>query len=196
DRPGLESVCVALSRSVLQMLSGNPLLFLIRPCIRESVSDKTPCGKDAAMMLPTLGALAHRVGGELQGDGSLPIRGVAALDQAGPNEMTFAGDEKHLRLLAESRAGACLVGRGDRDSTLVKSVRAAIVFVDDPQDAFIALLREFRSEPGRPKVGISPKAHISPSAKIGDDCNVFPGVFIDEDVVIGSRCDLYPGVYV
>ena len=148
------------------------------------------------MMLPTLGALAHRVGGELQGDGSLTIRGVAALAQAGPNEITFAGDEKHLRLLTESRAGACLIGRGERKSTLLKSVRAAIVFVDDPQDAFIALLREFRSEPGRPKVGISPKAHISPSAKIGDDCNVFPGVFIDEDVVIGSRCDLYPGVYV
>ena len=148
------------------------------------------------MTLPTLGALAHRVGGELQGDGSLAIQGVSALGQAGPHEITFAGDERHLRLLSQSRAGACLVSRKDRDSSLLKSVRAALVFVDDPQDACIAILREFRTEPRRPRIGVSSEAQISPSATIGPDCNIFPGVFIDEQVTIGSRCDLYPGVYV
>ncbi len=148
------------------------------------------------MTLPALGELAHRVGGELRGDPALVIHGGAALAKAGPNEITFAGDEKHLRLLAESRAGACLVSSSDRENSLLKSVRSSLVFVDDPQDAFISLLREFRGEHGRSKVGISLHATISSSAKIGPDCNIFPGVFIDDDVEIGGRCDLYPGVYV
>jgi UDP-3-O-[3-hydroxymyristoyl] glucosamine N-acyltransferase len=148
------------------------------------------------MNVPTLGQLAGRILGEVRGDAALEIRGAAALRKAGPHDITFAGDEKHLRLLDGSLAGACLVDRGYRDDRLLDGVRPALVFVDDPQDAFISVLREFRGAPVRRSIGVSPDAIISRSATVGPDCNIYPGAFVDENVVIGARCDLYPGTYV
>lgn len=41
---------------------------------------------------------------------------------------------------------------------------------------------------------ISPRAEISPKAKIGDNCKIFPFVYIEDDVVIGDGCILFPFV--
>jgi len=41
---------------------------------------------------------------------------------------------------------------------------------------------------------ISPKAEISPKAKIGDNCKIFPFVYIEDDVVIGDNCIIFPFV--
>jgi len=148
------------------------------------------------MSEPTLGELALRVGGELHGDASLAIHGVAAISKAGPNEITFAGDEKHLRLLAVSRAGACLISRKLRDIRLLAGLSVAFVFVDDPQEACLVLARGFRPEAPPANIGISPQAIISPQATIGADCHIYPGAYIDDGAVLGSGCVLYPGVYV
>lgn len=147
-------------------------------------------------MIATLEQLARRVHGEVVGDGDKEIHGAAALHKAGPNEIAFAGDERHLRALRSSQAGACLIGRKLFDPKLAEEAPPALVLVDDPQDAFIALLREFRPQPPRPELGVSPQAHVDPTAKIGLNCNVYPGAFVEAGAVIGARCDLYPGVYV
>jgi len=148
------------------------------------------------MTVPTLGQLAARVAGEVRGNAALEIHAAASLRKAGPHDISFAGDEKHLRKLAESPAGACIVGRKYRDSQILTDARPSLLFVDDPQDAFISVLREFRGASPRPRVGVSPAATISDSATIGPDCNIYSGAFVDENVVIGARCDLYPGTYV
>jgi UDP-3-O-[3-hydroxymyristoyl] glucosamine N-acyltransferase len=148
------------------------------------------------MTVPTLGQLAVRVAGEVRGDAALEIHSAASLRKAGPHDISFAGDEKHLRTLSESRAGACIVGRQHRDNQLLAGTRASLLFVDDAQDAFISVLREFRGASLRPQVGVSPAATISGSATIGPDCNIYPGAFVDDHAVMGSRCDLYPGTYV
>ena len=41
---------------------------------------------------------------------------------------------------------------------------------------------------------ISPKAEVSPKAKIGDGCKIFPFVYIEDDVVIGDNCVIFPFV--
>jgi len=37
-------------------------------------------------------------------------------------------------------------------------------------------------------------AYISPKAKIGDNCKIFPFVYIEDDVVIGDNCIIFPFV--
>ncbi len=41
---------------------------------------------------------------------------------------------------------------------------------------------------------ISPRAEISPKAKIGSGCKIFPFVYIEDDVVIGDNCIIFPFV--
>ena len=41
---------------------------------------------------------------------------------------------------------------------------------------------------------ISPKAEISPSAKIGNNCKIFPFAYIEDDVEIGDNCIIFPFV--
>ncbi len=41
---------------------------------------------------------------------------------------------------------------------------------------------------------ISPRAEVSPNAKIGDNCKIFPFVYIEDDVVIGDNCIIFPFV--
>ena len=41
---------------------------------------------------------------------------------------------------------------------------------------------------------ISPRAEISSNAKIGNNCKIFPFVYIEDDVVIGDNCIIFPFV--
>ena len=41
---------------------------------------------------------------------------------------------------------------------------------------------------------ISPKAEVSPKARIGDNCKIYPFAYIEDDVVIGDNCVIYPYV--
>lgn len=41
---------------------------------------------------------------------------------------------------------------------------------------------------------ISPKAVVSPKAKIGDGCKIFPFVYIEDHVEIGDNCIIFPFV--
>ncbi|MSR60087.1 MAG: UDP-3-O-(3-hydroxymyristoyl)glucosamine N-acyltransferase [Planctomycetaceae bacterium] len=147
-------------------------------------------------MVATLESLARCVDGEVVGKAALEIRGAASLDKAGPQEIAFAVDDRNLRSLMSSPAGACFVGRAHRGLEILKGARPSLVFVDDPLDAFVAVLKQFRPQAARPSLGISSDAHVDPTAVIGPDCNIYAGAFVDAGAVIASRCDLYPGVYV
>lgn len=41
---------------------------------------------------------------------------------------------------------------------------------------------------------ISPKAEVSPKARIGEGCKIFPFVYIEDDVVVGDNCIIFPFV--
>jgi len=53
-----------------------------------------------------LDELAEMIGGRLRGDPAISISGVASLDTAGPEEITFLANAKLKTLLPESRAAA------------------------------------------------------------------------------------------
>lgn len=148
------------------------------------------------MTIITVEILAQKVNGEVRGNPALPLDGAAALEKAGPRDVTFAVDEQNIRRLPASRAAACIVSRTCREHALLGTLGMTLVFVDDPMDAFVAAMREFRPAPARPKLGISPEARIDPTATIGPDCNIHAGAHIGAGCVLGNRCDVYPGVYI
>lgn len=142
----------------------------------------------------TVEELARQVSAELRGDGSLVISGGQSLSKAREGDITFVADEAHARDLKSCRASALLVGEKLRASKRLASFPQAVLIVPDAKLAFLKILEALHPPRQRPEVGVSSQAAVHPTATIGANTNIHPGVHVAEDVVIGEGCDLYPGV--
>ena len=137
--------------------------------------------------------LASLVNAEVIGPDDRLIDRAVSFDKALPGAVTFLTDDKLLRRLSQCKASACLVSRKHAGSLPQNADSPTWLLVDDPQDRLVQIIKLFRPVRERPQIGISTAAYISPSAKIGRDCNIYPGAFVDDESVIGDRCDIYPG---
>lgn len=129
----------------------------------------------------TLGELAGLVGGELKGDPSVLISGAGGVEEAGPEEITYAAGPKFEALLKKSKAKAAIVSR----SSAVDFV--PVIRTDDPAKAFLKILLLW--DPGRELLcleGIHPTAVVHSTARIGSEVHLGPGVVIEEGAVVGD----------
>ena len=144
----------------------------------------------------TVDALITEISCEVVGDTALHITGVGTLDKAGPTELAYVADKENRKKLSASRAGAVVVNRDLAADLSDEAAERTLIFVEDAQGTFLAMLARLRPSRARRQVRISDKAHIDSSAQIGKNVNVHPGAYVGEDVVIGDDCDLLPGVCV
>ena len=128
----------------------------------------------------TLGRLADALGASLQGDAARVMTGVAPLETAGPEHVSFLTDRKHLKQAEGSRAGAFLVARD------VSGLPGALLQVDHPQQALIALLELFHPEAPAPP-GVHPAACVAEGARIDQAASVGPLAVVETGAVIGPR---------
>jgi UDP-3-O-[3-hydroxymyristoyl] glucosamine N-acyltransferase len=128
----------------------------------------------------TLGRLADALGASLEGDAARIVTGVAPLEAAGPDQVSFLTDRKHLKQAEESRAGAFLVPRD------VSGLSGPLLRVDHPQQALIALLGLFHPEPpSRP--GVHPTACVADGAHVDRSASVGPLAVVEAGAVVGPR---------
>lgn len=133
-----------------------------------------------------LDELAQKIGAELSGDGAIEVHRVAAIETAGPGDVTFLSNQRYARLLATTNASAAIVGPTER------SERIALLRTADPYYAFqqaVVALHGFRRHPHE---GIHPAATIDPTATIGRGTVVYPGVYVGPRAKVGEDCILYP----
>jgi UDP-3-O-[3-hydroxymyristoyl] glucosamine N-acyltransferase len=158
----------------------------------------------------TLSELAQWVDGDIvRGGLDLSLTGIAALDAAGPHDVSFLGNEKyHLQFLA-TKAAAVIVPRGVTQGPEA----AALIAVDNPTLAFSVVVRHFAAATREFTPGIHPHASVDPTAlldpekvlihagavimagvTIGDGSEIGPNCVVGEDVVIGKDCQLMANV--
>jgi UDP-3-O-[3-hydroxymyristoyl] glucosamine N-acyltransferase len=154
----------------------------------------------------TADVIATEVGGQLVGDPAAQVRGIAPLDRASGDELSFLASPKYVPLLAGSRAGVVLVSPELAESP--GAARARIV-VAKPHDALLSLIpRFYKARPleagihvtariGRgvhfgADVRIGPYAVIEDGAEIGDRVAIDAHAVIGSGVQIGSDCHFYP----
>jgi len=159
-----------------------------------------------------LAAIVEALGGELHGDPTLQIEGLAALDSAGPGELGFLSNPRYRHQLAASRAACVIVAPAMRETAIA---RGACIVVDDPYLYFARLTQLWKrqSAPGNappihPSAVIDPDAVIDPTARIGALCVIErgarigaqtllkPRVTVGEGCVIGERCIVHSGVVI
>jgi UDP-3-O-[3-hydroxymyristoyl] glucosamine N-acyltransferase len=128
--------------------------------------------------------LADRLQCEFTGDGETTIQGVAGIESAGPQDLTFLSNPRYRRKVRDTRAAAIIVSP-EVDDLPLPTLRAT-----NPYHTFARAIELFHAAVPFPS-GIHPTAVVSPGAQIGPEASIGPFCFVDDDVEIGARCRLH-----
>jgi UDP-3-O-[3-hydroxymyristoyl] glucosamine N-acyltransferase len=142
------------------------------------------------MNVRTLADLAAELRGEVIGDGSVEIRGVAGIKEAGPGDITFLANSRYDAYLDETRATAVICSPGTRSAPM------PVLVVENPYLAFQRIVRLFRPELFRPVTGVHPSALVAAEARLEEGVSIGAHCVIEPGAVIGARAVLMPGCYV
>jgi UDP-3-O-[3-hydroxymyristoyl] glucosamine N-acyltransferase len=140
-----------------------------------------------------LSEVAERLGAVLSGPGEVEINGIAGIEEARPDQITFVSNIRYAPLARTTRAAAILVEPGFQD------IATPTLRVADPYLAYAQAIELFYQAPVYAP-GIHPTAVIHSSAKVGARAHIGPYVVIGEaaelgeDAVVHAHVVLYPGV--
>ncbi len=154
----------------------------------------------------TLSELAQWIDGTIVRSGlDASLTGMAALDMAGPHDVSFLGNEKYHAQFLETQAAAVIVPHGITDGP----PNTALVAVDNPTLAFSVVVRHFAASNRNFTPGIHPHASVDPSAvlnaakvlvhagavvmagaTIGNGSEIGPNSVIGADAVLGNDCHI------
>lgn len=159
-----------------------------------------------------LASVVAALGGELLGDPSLVVTGLAPLETATPEHLSFLSNPRYQQQLLASHA-ACVIVAPQMQEAAVS--RGACIVTDQPYLYFAKLTQLWKHGPSRrtqgfihPSAVVDSDSVVHPTASIGALCVVERGarigadtvlksrVTVSEDCVIGERCILHPGVVI
>lgn len=148
-------------------------------------------------MALTLKALAERFGGDIVGDPSYQVSGLAPLDQAQAGQLTFLANPKYLPQVGATKAGAILIAAADLER-LPPAARAGNFIVTPNPYAYFARAAQWFLDLAAPpvKASVHPSAIIDPSAQIAANAIIGPHVVIEANAVIGANVRLDANVFV
>jgi UDP-3-O-[3-hydroxymyristoyl] glucosamine N-acyltransferase len=150
--------------------------------------------------------LAAFLGAPFEGDGERVLRKVTALEDAGPEDLSFVSGGRALKR-AELSAAGCLLVPDDFDNTQQRT----LVRTPHPRAAVARAIPKLHPKI-EPAPGIHPSAIIGPGAiiesgahigplvsigagvRVGAGSSIDAGSVIGDYVVIGERCTLHPNV--
>jgi UDP-3-O-[3-hydroxymyristoyl] glucosamine N-acyltransferase len=114
------------------------------------------------------------------------VRGVASLDEAGPEDLSYASGARLRDAAAASAAGVLLVSPDLADLIDLDGDRPLVV-VDDPALAMtraVALI----AVPPRPPAEIHPTAVVAESATLGEGVSLGPYAVVGAEATVGDGC--------
>jgi len=136
----------------------------------------------------SLAAIAELVQGDLDGDGSIRIHGVAKIEEAKEGELSFIANPKYARFIESTNASAIIVGKD------FPGCARAVIRTQNPYFSFLKVLRLFHPPQQLLAAGIHPTAVIDDAAQIGASTRIGAHVFIGKNCTIGEKVTIHPGV--
>ena len=132
--------------------------------------------------------IAELLKGKAAGDAEREIRGVAALEAAGPAELAFVEGPRSVDQAEASRAGCLLVA----EEVLLPG--RTTIAVSNPKLALVHAAEALHPV-SLPPPGIHPTAVVAPDAQLAPDCSVGANVVIESGVTVGAATQLRAGTY-
>jgi len=159
-------------------------------------------------MKRSLAEISAAVGARLIGDGAREVTAVSSLESAGPGDLVFVEDEKHLAQALQSPAGAIIAGEFAASNESVHP----LLISGHPKLAFAHAARMLGDACPDVAEGVHPTSVIHATVKlgagvrvgertvirgdvqIGQDTRIGAGCVVGTGVRIGSGCELYSNV--
>jgi len=134
----------------------------------------------------SLAEIAERIGAAPIDDetGRIMIHDIAALETAGPNEVSVFNDARYRAALAATRAGAIVTSR---NLAAQAPNGSNLLIAAEPRLAYAQIGHLFYPTPALDP-GIAASADIHPTATIGAGAQIASGAQIGRDAVIGAGC--------
>src|SRR5262249_3952767 len=121
----------------------------------------------------TVTELAEHVGGRISGDGNVEIQGIASLETAGPDEITYVEDEKLFAIANAGQAGCVIVPENTSLSL------PCVILVKQPKLAF-ALIGKLL----HPPLSRAPEVHAT--AVVAESADLALTVYVGPHASIGA----------
>lgn len=154
--------------------------------------------------------IAAYLGGSVEGNPDAKVSSFSNIDSAKSGDLTFYYASEYESYVYTTDASIVLA---PADFKPARAVKATLVHVADPRESVARLLnlyeqskpkrkgvsdRAFVSESARigKDVYIGPLAYVGDGAVIGDGTQIYPNATIEERVTVGADCIIYPGVSV
>jgi len=137
----------------------------------------------------SLEELADRLDLPFSGDAHCTISRLASLADAGPTDLAFLADKKHLPQLASTRAGAVIL-----HSDFVEQCPTACLICSSPYLYFARASRLLDRSP-IPQPGVHPAAVISDQARVHASASVGPNAVVEAGAVLAAGVVVGAGVY-
>jgi len=143
----------------------------------------------------TVNDIAKLLDGEVVGDGTQIISGVAKVEEAKAGMLAFIANPKYEKY-AELTAASCVLVSRSFDSAKFSKLPPALIKLDDPYSSFVIAIEKFAPRKIDFPKGINATAAVHYSAKVGKNCSIGMYSVISENVVIGDNVIIHPHVVI
>lgn len=153
--------------------------------------------------------IAGILNGEIVGDPSVKVTGLAKIEEGQPGALSFLSNPKYEEFIYSTGSSICIVNRTFEPSKDLPGT-LTLVKVEDAYACFAKLL-DLYNQMSKKQPRIEPQSFISSSASVGEDLylgafayigdnakignnvTIYPNAYIGDNVVIGNACVIHPG---
>ncbi|EDX84831.1 UDP-3-O-[3-hydroxymyristoyl] glucosamine N-acyltransferase [Synechococcus sp. PCC 7335] len=127
--------------------------------------------------------------------GERTLTGLAAIEEAGADKLSYVESAKFASRLSTTQAGALILPNDPTMQAQASTRNILWISVKDPRLVFARAISYFY-QPYRRSAGIHPSAVIEPGVEMGEDVAVGPLAVVHEGVKLGDRTCIHAGAVV
>ncbi len=136
--------------------------------------------------------IAEFLHGTVEGDENVSVSNVSKIEDGKTGTLAFLANPKYERYIYETEASIVLVRK---DFEPEHEVKATLIRVDDPYEAFASLL-ELYEQARQMKSGVEQPSFIDDSATVGESVYFGAFAYLGANSSLGNNVKIYPQTYI
>lgn len=138
--------------------------------------------------------IAGLINGKVEGNPHVTVNGLAKIEEGKPQTLSFLANVQYAHHLYTTDASIVIIADNFLLENAIKET-CTLIRVADPRQSFAILLDSY-NQMKNAKVGISEKAIIATSAKIGTNVYIDVNVTVSDNVTIGNNVKIYANTFI